>query len=408
MKKYILILLSILSIGLCGCLSEYEDPFQVTPADQTYSALQTRIPLTTFPVSTDSNIETPSVTNSVWTPIPTKTPTPTKAPVSTRKIATKTQLRDYITENVDKEIYDITFEYTSGRLDYSEICRMSKGICSVNVTEKNNVYNVKLTPYPGKRIVDAYFSNDTSKLNNDELKAYNKAVSIVNEAKSKTKDMIDLELYLHDYLIDTVDYDDHTREITDANDPPHNLTAVGALVDGRANCQGYTDAFYTLATMAGFEVSYMSTYSNGDLHQVNTIKLNGSWYVVDVTFNDLDGVSYNKSAKVYYLFNVGRDLIFDVDWHEQNEVNPVAKASSNYFYYNYYNKKYQSADAFTSVVANGWKAGIKEVHGTVSADPKALEASLNNALNSVTDQSVYYSYWYTTDGTVYYYQVLFE
>ena len=398
MKKYIFIILCICTVTLCGCLPEY-DPFAPTQ-----SATQTRCPIPTFHIRTSAPTDTPSATKSVWIPSPTKAPS--KVPTFTNKI----QVRDYITENVDKENYDVTFEYTSGKLDYAEICRMSKGICSVNVTERNSVYNVKLTPYPGKRIVNAYFSNDTSKLNADELKAYYKALSIVNEAKSKTEDMIDLELYLHDKLIDMVEYDDHTREITDENNPPHNLTVVGALVDGRANCHGYSDAFYTLATMAGFEVSYMSTYSNGDLHQSNTIKLDGKWYVVDVTFNDLDGASYNKSAKVYYLFNVGRDLIFDVDWHEQNEVNPIAKTSSNYFYYNYYNKKYDSTDAFTSVVANNWKSGIKEIHGTVpsGADPKVFEASLNNALDSVTSQSVYYSYWYATDGTVYYYQVLFE
>ena len=60
------------------------------------------------------------------------------------------------------------------------------------------------------------------------------------------------------------------------------------------------------------------------------------------------------------------------------------------------------------MVANAWKAGVKEVHGTISSAPKNLESALNNALNSVTDRSVSYSYWYNTDGTVYYYQVLFE
>ncbi len=411
MKKNILIILCVLVITLCGCVPYgfYGEPFETDFSEPTYDATQTRIPIPTFPLRTAAPATT-APAKSTWTPIPTKAPIPTKTPVGNTKIASKLQLMNFLTQNIDNENYRFTFEYTGGeKLDFAEICRMSKGICSVNITENNNVYNVRLNPYPSKRILEAYYSGNTSKLNNAELAAYNKAVSILKEAKSKTSDMVDLELYLHDVLIDLVEYDDTTREIIDANDPPHNLTVVGALVDRRANCQGYADAFYTLATMAGFEVSYMSVYTKDDLHQVNTIKLNGQWYVVDVTFDDLDGVAYNKSAKSYYLFNVGKDLIFDFNWYPHCEVNPIASKTSNYFYYNYYGKKYNNIDAFTTAAANAWKSGAKEVYGMVPSggDPKALESSLNNSFKKVTNQSVSYTYWYTTDGTVYYYQVLF-
>ena len=88
-------------------------------------------------------------------------------------------------------------------------------------------------------------------------------------------------------------------------------TAVGALVDGVADCDGYADAFYLVGSLAGLDVRYQhgiaSTYDleanklETASHMWNLLKLDGSWRVVDVCWADgEDGIDYT-------WFNIGRD-----------------------------------------------------------------------------------------------------
>lgn len=95
-----------------------------------------------------------------------------------------------------------------------------------------------------------------------------------------TTDMTDLEkiVILHDYLITHCKYDDET-EITSH---PTNRNAYGALVDGKAVCQGYTLTYKYLLDQAGIE-SYIAQSAN---HAWNIVKLDGKYYNVDVTFDD--------------------------------------------------------------------------------------------------------------------------
>lgn len=84
---------------------------------------------------------------------------------------------------------------------------------------------------------------------------------------------------------------------------------TGALLNGRANCDGYADAFLLCASLCGLTVRYMAGESVKDTvpeegagHLWNLILLDGSWRSIDVTWDDQeeDGVSYE-------YFNLGLD-----------------------------------------------------------------------------------------------------
>lgn len=88
-------------------------------------------------------------------------------------------------------------------------------------------------------------------------------------------------------------------------------TAIGVLLNGTADCDGYADAFYLVGGLAGLEVQYQcGVSSNYDLdenqiitgsHMWNLLKLDGSWRVVDVCWADEeDGINYT-------WFNIGKD-----------------------------------------------------------------------------------------------------
>ena len=67
--------------------------------------------------------------------------------------------------------------------------------------------------------------------------------------------------------------------------------AAGPLVDGYAVCDGYSKAFDLLCYLSGIDcirVSGTSTNSSGSSggHAWNKVKVDGTWYNVDVTWDD--------------------------------------------------------------------------------------------------------------------------
>ena len=105
----------------------------------------------------------------------------------------------------------------------------------------------------------------------------------VKQALSYTKSgMTNLEkaMVLHDYLIEKVTY-------TFSSNPDSRVyNAYGALVDGKAVCQGYTLAYNYL--MSKLKISNKFVPSNKMNHAWNLVYINKAWYHVDVTWDDPD------------------------------------------------------------------------------------------------------------------------
>lgn len=89
---------------------------------------------------------------------------------------------------------------------------------------------------------------------------------------------------VHDYLIDSVEYDS-----TISQDNIYDI--YGALVSKVCVCEGYAKAFQYLMNETGIDnviVIGTGTNSNGETesHAWNYVKLNDNWYAVDVTWDD--------------------------------------------------------------------------------------------------------------------------
>ena len=96
-----------------------------------------------------------------------------------------------------------------------------------------------------------------SALSAEDSALYEEAQAIVDAAKAASGgDPLALESYLYNYISLVAVYDGS------ANEPVWNertalderMTARSALLSGRANCQGFSDAFYLLASLSGFVV----------------------------------------------------------------------------------------------------------------------------------------------------------
>lgn len=100
-------------------------------------------------------------------------------------------------------------------------------------------------------------------------------------------------LYIHDYIIKNCAY-----EVNKYNDL--GATAYGCLVDGSANCEGYAKAFVCLAGKAGMvSVVVTGVTDEGENHAWNQVKIDGEWYNLDVTWDDLDNPSDKRHT--YFL-----------------------------------------------------------------------------------------------------------
>jgi len=100
---------------------------------------------------------------------------------------------------------------------------------------------------------------------------------------------LEKELAIHDRLIARCVYDDKAAasEMPDA-EYPFAFTAYGALVEGKAVCEGYARAFQLLCRQAGLSCVTVNgvDLSNNTAHMWNLVTVDGAPYHVDVTWDD--------------------------------------------------------------------------------------------------------------------------
>ncbi len=164
--------------------------------------------------------------------------------------------------------------------DYPEYFWVMNGGYRYSYQSDNTVTAVQPSYVPGISDLSAAKTAFESKVN-----SLLSGVSGSDYNKAKT---------LHDRLIDTVTY---TSSGNDQN-------AYGALVEGKAVCNGYTRAYQHLLQKAGIPAWYVRgssinpTTGNPEEHAWNLVKLDSQWYYTDVTWDD------QGSNTFYAYFNI--------------------------------------------------------------------------------------------------------
>ncbi len=102
--------------------------------------------------------------------------------------------------------------------------------------------------------------------------------------------------------------------------PDNCFTAYGALVNGKAVCEGYTAAYYLLCSEAGLWCGYRDGHPEGQGHTWNMVKLDSGIYNVDVTWCDAYGKPFEKE---WYGCFMKTDADFENDGHAALADSPV-------------------------------------------------------------------------------------
>ncbi len=128
--------------------------------------------------------------------------------------------------------------------------------------------------------------NEDSSINVDAIKEKLAILeACIDYALSFVSDeMSDLEkaLVLHDFLVNVCDYD--YENYFAGTIPNESYSLWGVLVNEKAVCQGYAEAYAALLNEAG--IDSVLTTSNSMNHAWNFVYLDGYWYHVDVTWDD--------------------------------------------------------------------------------------------------------------------------
>lgn len=194
------------------------------------------------------------------------------------------------------------FTHDNPDLFYLDVNKMYLNIETTTKILKTT-YNVYISPSKSQTYLLDEFSDS------DQIKEIELAIEKVkNEVLSNLKgnDYQNI-LYIHDYLVDSIEYDS-----------TYNATGsyglYGALITKKCVCEGYAKAFKFLANAAGYECEIMqgkATNSSGNTenHAWNCVNINGTWYLVDTTWDDPIIVGKGKITKKirYKYFLKGTD-----------------------------------------------------------------------------------------------------
>lgn len=117
---------------------------------------------------------------------------------------------------------------------------------------------------------------------------------------------------VHDYLVDTVEYD-----TTLSKSNIYNI--YGAMIQKEAVCEGYARAFKYYMDKLGIPCVLgigKGTNSEGktENHAWNYVEVEGTWYAIDVTWDDpviIGGGSINEATKYKYFLKNAKDFYKD-------------------------------------------------------------------------------------------------
>ena len=174
------------------------------------------------------------------------------------------------------------------------------GADDIGLNRASGLINLKgVKYYAGVNILRAVENRDETVLTAREQQALAAARTLAAECKRDTQTAT--ALAIHDALCALITYTDD--ESTEEDD-----SCIGALLDGRANCDGYADAMLLVGKLAGLNVRYQHGDSlKGGLgslfstHMWNLVELDGTWRMIDVTWDDLGDTA------CHLWFNIGED-----------------------------------------------------------------------------------------------------
>lgn len=176
----------------------------------------------------------------------------------------------------------------------------------------------------------------------------------------------DKELYVHDKLVNDTEYQ--------SGDADMNYTAYGALVNRRANCEGYArSAIYLLKKLGvrSYVVTGTATRRDGSVenHMWNVVYVNGHPYMMDATFDDYqidndNNANGRRNGASHIYFNLTwQDISKNHTLDDEEDGEPCVYNQEMYFIKNglYFDSYDQAAAALPAKIEANLKNNRKSI-----------------------------------------------
>lgn len=186
------------------------------------------------------------------------------------------------------------------------------------------------------------------------------------------QDMPDYQkvLVIHDWIINNTRY--NTANMEEAG----NHLAYGALVKGSCVCMGYAEAGLIMFQAVGLDTHYISgdaTNSAGvtEGHAWNAVKVDGEWYLVDMTWDDPTSADGQDILRYDYFLvtdsQLARDHVWDrsglpvcngTQWNADRALDAYGQDSGSYSVYDSsrYTTLDQAREFFAGYLTTGAQA----------------------------------------------------
>ena len=172
------------------------------------------------------------------------------------------------------------FTYDNPDVFYIDVTKMY-----INIETIQKIFSTKYNVYINSAKDPTYLLDGfTSKEQIDQCES--QVIAVKNQILNQIAGKNDIEKmkYIHDYLVDTIEYDQ-----TFAEKNIYNI--YGALVSKTCVCEGYAKALQYLLNEAELEniiITGTATNSDGktENHAWNYVNINEKWYAIDTTWDD--------------------------------------------------------------------------------------------------------------------------
>lgn len=144
----------------------------------------------------------------------------------------------------------------------------------------------------------------------DQRVEFNQRVAEILSRISPALGQLTKEKLAHDAVLAATEYDYEAAGSLQSSggSDSHAFSAYGALVEGMAVCEGYSEAFQHLLTQMGMECLIVIGESQNQSHQWNMVRIGEDYYHVDPTWNDTD-VFAELGILNYFYFNMSDTMI---------------------------------------------------------------------------------------------------
>ena len=188
--------------------------------------------------------------------------------------------------------------------DNAEIFYLSPSKLYLNIEKTTRGTKVSYNVFINNGKENNYLADGFSS-KEDVENAISQIESVKNQIlQNKTNNTYNNIKMMHDYLIDTISYDQSISK-------PNIYNIVGALVNKVSVCEGYARAFKYLMDELGINCTMVigratSTDGKTENHAWNYVELNGTWYAVDCTWDDpVSSTGYVSQSSRYRYFLKG-------------------------------------------------------------------------------------------------------